>query len=180
METVAQRLARFIQTHVAALPSREPAGYTRDEPSQAANLGDIADMLKLPESQTLYPKQRVRIRRVRAPDGDLWYPEKNADVLLLGDSFSNIYSLDGMGWGEGAGFAEQLSYALQRPLDTITNNAGGSHVTRERLARDLARGKDRLAGKRLVLWQFAMRDLLSGDWKMVDLPATGAENVKEK
>jgi alginate O-acetyltransferase complex protein AlgJ len=75
-----------------------------------------------------------------------------------------------MGWGEGAGFAEQLSYHLRRPLDRIVINAGGSHTTRQQLRRELARGKDRLAGKRLVIWQFAMRDLMEGDWKLLPLP----------
>ncbi len=44
-------------------------------------------------------------------------------------------------------------------------------MTRQQLVRDLARGRDRLKGKRLVIWQFAMRDLLSGDWKLLDLPS---------
>ena len=80
-----------------------------------------------------------------------------------------------MNWGEAAGFGEQLSFYLQRPFDAIINNAGGSYVTRQQLVRDLARGKNRLRGKRLVIWQFAMRDLLSGDWKLLDLP-----DVKKK
>jgi alginate O-acetyltransferase complex protein AlgJ len=132
-------------------------------------------MLKLPAQQALYKKQQVTIQQVQTPDGEAVYPTRDADILLLGDSFSNIYSFGGMNWGEAAGFAEQLSYYLQRPFDAIINNAGGSYVTRQQLARDMARGKDRLRGKRLVIWQFAMRDLLSGDWKLLDLP-----DVKKK
>jgi alginate O-acetyltransferase complex protein AlgJ len=89
---------------------------------------------------------------------------------LLGDSYSNIFSLSGMGWGNGAGFAERLSYRLKRPLDKIVINDGGSYTTREELLREYARGKDRLKGKRLVIWEFAMRDLADGDWKRLDLP----------
>jgi alginate O-acetyltransferase complex protein AlgJ len=91
-------------------------------------------------------------------------------VLLLGDSFSNIYSQSGMGWGEGAGLAEQLSLALNCPLDRIVINAGGSYTTRQRLRAELLGGKNRLAGKRVVVYQFAVRDLLAGDWKLLDLP----------
>ena len=40
-------------------------------------------------------------------------------MLVLGDSFSNIYSLESMGWGDSAGFIEHLGYALARPLDRI-------------------------------------------------------------
>lgn len=168
MELSARELAGFIRGKVK-LPTRQRNAYRREE-QRVSNIGDIADMLKLPPAQTLFPKQTVTIHPVRTSDGELWYPERSADVLLLGDSFSNIYSLGGMNWGESAGLAEHLSFELQRPVDSITNNAGGSHVTRERLVKELKRGKNRLQGKRLLIWQFAMRDLLLGDWKILELP----------
>jgi alginate O-acetyltransferase complex protein AlgJ len=37
------------------------------------------------------------------------------------------------------------------------------------LNRDLARGRDRLAGKKLVVWEFAARELAFGDWKMIEM-----------
>ena len=37
------------------------------------------------------------------------------------------------------------------------------------LARELARGRDRLAGKKLVVWEFATRELAFGDWKLIEL-----------
>ena len=168
MDLAARELAKFIQSNVQ-LPPVENAGLIRKKQS-VSNLGDIVEMLKLPAGQTFYKKQQVQIRQVQTPDGEPLYPTRDADILLLGDSFSNIYSFREMKWGEAAGFGEQLSFYLQRPFDAIINNAGGSHVTRQQLMRDLARGKDRLRGKRLVIWQFAMRDLLSGDWKLLDLP----------
>jgi len=100
--------------------------------------------------------------------------------LLLGDSFTNIYAVrsafaqseDGvpLDWGESAGLAEQLSHHLGRPVDRIARNAGGSHSTRRDLARDLARGGDRLDGVRVVVWQFAVRELSHGDWPVIPLP----------
>jgi alginate O-acetyltransferase complex protein AlgJ len=105
-------------------------------------------------------------------DGEPWRPSRSADVLLLGDSFTNIYSLATMGWGEAAGFAEQLSHALQRPIDRIVQNDQAAHATRAMLARDLSSGDDRLAGKRVVVWQFAARELAAGDWKIIPLPPT--------
>lgn len=167
MELSARELARFIRAQVK-LEAPEPIEYTRLS-HEVSNGGDIAEMLKLPDNQKLFGKQKVRIHPIQE-DGEAWYPHRGADILLLGDSFSNIYSLEGMGWGESAGLAEQLSFELKRPVDSIINNAGGSHVTRERLSNELRRGKDRLRGKRLVIWQFAMRDLLIGDWKLLELP----------
>jgi alginate O-acetyltransferase complex protein AlgJ len=33
----------------------------------------------------------------------------------------------------------------------------------------LVRGKDRLAGKKVVVWQFASRELAVGNWKLLDM-----------
>lgn len=90
-------------------------------------------------------------------------------MLLLGDSFANIYALGSMGWGASAGLAEQLALALNRPVDAIRRNDAGAHATREMLALELARGCNRLAGKKVVVWEFAARELAQGDWKFLDL-----------
>lgn len=169
MELAARELAVFIGKNVQ-LPVRANIEYSMRS-RDVSNVGDIAEMLKLPPNQTRFRPQTVRVHPIYGDDGELWYPTRSADILLLGDSFCNIYSLGGMNWGEGAGFGEHLSFALKRPLDCIINNAGGSHVTRERLVKELARGRNRLKRKRLVIWEFAMRDLLSGDWKILKLPA---------
>jgi alginate O-acetyltransferase complex protein AlgJ len=106
-------------------------------------------------------------------------------VLLLGDSFSNVYSDRaafargaGLDWGSGAGLAEQLSFALGRPVDRIVRNDDGAFATRRELAAELARaaarGRDRLAGVRAVVWQFAERELAFGDWRPVELVAAPA------
>jgi alginate O-acetyltransferase complex protein AlgJ len=167
MEESARALSAFIRRHVE-LPPHPNEGYTRGT-AKVSNFGDIAEMLRLPAQQKWYARQQVSLQPVKTTDGELWYSQRDADILLLGDSFSNIYSFGAMNWGEAAGFGEQLSFHLQRPLDAIINNAGGSHVTRQLLARELARGKNRLRGKRLVVWEFSMRDLLIGDWKLIQL-----------
>jgi alginate O-acetyltransferase complex protein AlgJ len=167
VERTAQALATFITTNVT-LPPRDAENYTRRS-EHVSNLGDIALMLKLPETQRRFAKQRVLIHPVQTADGEDWYPRRSADILLLGDSFTNIYSLAGMGWGEAAGFAEQLSFALQRPLDRIAINAGGALASRQELSRELKRGRNRLRGKRLVIYEFAARDLAIGDWRMFEL-----------
>jgi alginate O-acetyltransferase complex protein AlgJ len=110
----------------------------------------------------------VTIRQVVTGNG-LWRPSKEADVLLLGDSFSNIFSFEAMGWGESAGFGEHLSFALRRPIDCILRNSDASFATREILSNELARGRDRLAGKKVVIWEFATRELSFGNWKLLDL-----------
>jgi alginate O-acetyltransferase complex protein AlgJ len=117
----------------------------------------------------LFTEEVVTIRPVAKAAGTPWQPELDAEILLLGDSFANIYSLEMMNWGAAAGLAEQLSHALQRPVDTILRNDEGAFATREILRRELAQGNDRLAGKKVVVWQFAVRELTVGDWKPLDM-----------
>ncbi len=163
MEFVAQRLADFLQLPATA-GSTLPSIIEREVVAR----GDIAAMLKLSKADKFFPPEKVTIRQVVTGNA-LWRPSKEADVLLLGDSFSNIFSFEAMGWGESAGFAEHLSFALRRPIDCILRNSDASFATREILSNELARGRDRLAGKKLVIWEFAARELSFGNWKLLDL-----------
>ncbi len=163
MELVAERLADFLQLPPAAA-STSPSIIEKEIVAR----GDIAAMLKLSRGDKFFPPETVTIRQV-AIGNALWRPSKEADVLLLGDSFSNIFSFEAMGWGESAGFAEHLSAALRRPIDCILRNSDASFATREILSNELARGRDRLAGKKLVVWEFAARELSFGNWKLLDL-----------
>ena len=57
------------------------------------------------------------------------------------------------------------SFYLDRDIDTILQNDSGSFATRKLLSRQLSREDDRLSGKKLVIWQFATRELSSGNWQ---------------
>jgi hypothetical protein len=168
MQAVAEHLTDFIDLH-AHLPNLAPVAFS-ERVQDVENLGDIAAMLHLPDKQTLFPPEMVIIREVIQPNGRSWQSETEADVLLLGDSYTNIYSLPEMNWGTGAGLAERLSFALQRNIDRLAQNDGGSHAVRQALYQELARGHDRLQGKRVVIWQFAERELAYGDWKQFPMP----------
>jgi hypothetical protein len=167
MATVAAKLASFIRESVS-LPSVGDPGY-QTETLSITNRGDLAAMMELPAGPRLLGNESVAVRQVITEGDMLWRIDTRADVLLLGDSFTNIYSLPAMGWGEAGGFAEHLSLALGRRLDTITRNDSGAWATRSLLAQELARGRDRLAGKRVVVWELASRELSLGDWRPVDL-----------
>jgi alginate O-acetyltransferase complex protein AlgJ len=167
MELAAEVVAACI-TGQTALPPVEPPGY-RVETAEVRQAGDLALMLDLPRARMAFPKETVWIRRVLGPDGSPWRPSPGADVIVLGDSFANIYSLASMGWGDAAGFAEHLSLVLQRPIDRLVRNDEGAFVTRELLAGN----PGRLAGTRAVVYQFATRELALGDWRVVDLERPG-------
>ena len=159
METAAAVASSVVST---ALPSVPDPGY-RVERAEIRGVGDVARMLDLPDSAALLQPEGVWVRRVLQPDGTLWRSSRDADILLLGDSFSNIYSLESMGWGTSAGFGEHLSLALRRPLDRLVQNDEGAFATRAMLQKDPAR----LQGKRVVLYQFAVRELAQGNWKVL-------------
>ena len=167
VQTVARELARFLERETP-LAERAPVAY-RTRTVRVSNQGDTAALLDLPPTQQRYPTEEVALLQPVTPDGQPWRPEPSAEVLLLGDSFTNIYSLAAMGWGAGAGLAEQLSVALDRPVDRLVQNDDGAFATRAALARELARGRDRLTGTRVVVYQFATRELTHGDWRLIDL-----------
>jgi alginate O-acetyltransferase complex protein AlgJ len=166
---VAQELARFLDRETP-LPERGPASLDASV-ARVSSAGDIVGLLDLPAEWSPYPAETAEVRRILTADGRPWTPDPTADVILIGDSFANIFSLEAMGWGTAAGLAEQLSFALGRPIDRLVQNANGAFASREALARELARGHDRLAGKRVVIYQFATRELTFGDWRLVDLDA---------
>jgi hypothetical protein len=165
METVAELIGGVIRDQGRLTATADP-GY-RVERLEVRNTGDVARMLDLPEDAALFPPEVVWLRRILNKDDSLWRSSRDADVLVLGDSFSNIYTLESMGWGTSAGFVEQLSYVLRRPIDRLVQNDQGAFATRQMLQRDPAR----LDGKRVVVYQFAARELMFGDWKVMPVPA---------
>lgn len=168
MERIARDLAKLVHD-VGALPSTQRTPL-HAVPQRVERVGDLVDMLKLPDEQEHFLPQSVIINQVQNGNGDAWEPSASADVLLLGDSFTNIFSLEGMGWGAAAGLGAQLALALQRPVDVIAQNDSGAFATRQALSRELTAGEDRLAGKRVVVWEFAARELSVGNWKRFTFP----------
>jgi alginate O-acetyltransferase complex protein AlgJ len=166
MQAVAAGLADYISDRLVDFSGNLSLQL---QPKRVVAKGDVARMVTLPERKSLYSGQEVTVHQVVTEDNVFWQPDNNSEILVLGDSFTNIYSLKGLGWGFGAGFAEHLSYALQHPLDLLARNDAGAYATREMLAIEFGRGRDRLSGKKLVIWQFAERELALGDWKDIQL-----------
>lgn len=165
MELAAAALAGLAR---ATAPLPPATDRFRAVTTEITALGDVAGMLKIPPERNIFTAETVPLRQVQ--DGTaVMRPDAKAEVLFLGDSFTNIYSLAPMGWGDGAGLVEHLALALGLPVDAITRNDAGSFATREMLAKELQRGNDRLAGKKLVIWEFAARELAWGDWKILPM-----------
>jgi len=137
-------------------------------PMQVACNGDLYDMLGLPDYlRAPLPRQSVAVQQVVDASGRPIDADMQSPVVLLGDSFTNIYSLADMGWGDHAGLGEQLALRLDRPVDVIALNDGGVNTARG----NLARRPDALSGKRVVIWQFAARDLVlkNREWQIIEI-----------
>jgi hypothetical protein len=160
MELAAKALADWIR---ASVPLQGPEKIWQRKERQVEGMGDLARMLELPSGQRLFPSQKVTVRPVSG-----WRPDPSAEVLILGDSYTNVYSRSDLGWGTGAGLAEQLAFHLRRPVDRLALNAGGAWASRQALARELAAGRDRLAGKKVVVVEFSARELSFGEWRRID------------
>ena len=170
METVAAALARFLIVNGVQSPSPTPASAARRwraADKTVARVGDVTDMLGLPEGQTLFVPQTETIHEVHDAQDKLFEPSEQGELLLLGDSFTNVFNLEQMGWGAAAGFGAHLARALGRDVDVLAQNDAGAHATRQLLFNALSGGEDRLAGKKVVVWEFASRELAVGDWKPI-------------
>jgi alginate O-acetyltransferase complex protein AlgJ len=162
------RVARQLADHLQGTPWQMGSTgvlYVRRRVA-VENMGDIGVMLRLPAGQELFDRERVETERVLTATGESWRSQPGSEILLLGDSFSNIYSQAELGWGAGAGLAEQLSFHLQRPVEKIALNAGGAYASRQMLRRQSLTSRNPLRGKKVVVYQFAVRELAMGDWRL--------------
>jgi SGNH hydrolase-like domain, acetyltransferase AlgX len=127
--------------------------------------GDLIEILRAPAIERAVDPETVECLQVvdsnaRTPYRDA--PE--AELLVLGDSFLRIYEQDEPGV---AGFIAHLARELGQPLSSIVNDGGASTLVRQELARRPAL----LMNKRLVIWEFAERDIRYGTegWRIVPL-----------
>jgi len=171
MHAAARALQAFLDVHVPSLPVGQTP-YRTAAPESIEHRGDLAVMLASEEAARYGMNESIQHQAVEGPDGVPWTPDPSGRLMVLGDSFANIFELEGMGWGAHGGLAAWLSLLLQQPVDAITQNGDGAHATRLRLIQALERGEDRLAGKSVVIFAFAARELSLGDWKpALALPA---------
>jgi alginate O-acetyltransferase complex protein AlgJ len=165
MHSVARLIADALSDVV-----RGRSGQNADvEPRDISAVGDTAQMLDLPSSSPFLSPQAVQIEEVCGADASSWQPDRKSPILILGDSYTNIYSMRELGWGESAGLAEQLSRRLGFDVDKLARNDAGARSAREMLAAEMARNPDWLESKKVVVWVMAAREFTRGDWSHVAL-----------
>ena len=127
--------------------------------------GDLVEMLQVPQiERALEPESLACLQVVQSDTGTPYRDRPESEVLILGDSFLRIYEQDEPG---AAGFIAHLARELGQPLTSIVNDGGASTLVRQ----ELARRPTLLLNKRLVIWEFAERDIRYGTegWQIVPL-----------
>lgn len=158
--TIAERVAQLEPT------LRQARTSLPNTPRQVAGDGDLVRLLRLPAAAELDPEV-VEVQALRDSESAIG---RGGAVLLLGDSFTGVFSRPELGWGRGAGLGEQLARELGAKVDVVTVNAGGARGSRERLLAELAADPTRLDAVRVVVWQFANREIVSGSWPVLPVP----------
>jgi len=155
--------------HVAARIGRRPGGLEVNRVFLAGqSRGDLVGMLDLPRPEAIFPEEKTTLTRLLdRRTGRPLESDPDSPVVLLGDSFVNIYEDPGLGFGQaageegasriGAGFASHLAAALGLRLHVIAINGEGATGVRREFA---ALSAESLERKEHVIWVIASRDLL--------------------
>jgi hypothetical protein len=128
--------------------------------------GDLVEMLHAQPIERALEPENLACLQVLEPDTKTPYRDApESEVLILGDSFLRIYEKDEPG---SAGFIAHLARELAQPLTSIVNDGGASTLVRQ----ELAHRPKLLTNKKLVIWEFAERDIRFGaeGWQIVRVP----------
>ncbi|MEM9479787.1 MAG: hypothetical protein AAGA58_09060 [Verrucomicrobiota bacterium] len=167
MERVAEILAEEVKSRswFAEVEADSPKFEVVE--SEREHIGDLVEQLGLPEGSELYSPEGVVVRRVLDKEtGEPVKSDEGAEVVLLGDSFTNIFHDASIGFGEnaeeeakpiGAGLAQHLASKLGSAIDVIARNGSASTAVRKDFAR---RFDDEVRAKKIVIWTVAARDVL--------------------
>lgn len=162
MRLAAREIASVVEGKLKSGSGR--AGAVAGERLRMAHSGDLAEMLD--EGSKSFQEVELEI-----PIGVVQNDEK-ASVVLLGDSFVNIYDERGLGFDDenderiGAGFAAHLSANLGASIHSIAINGDGATGVRREFA---SLPDDKVRSKEVVVWVLSARDLL-----LAELPARRA------
>jgi len=136
------------------------ATFAEGESRDVASAGDLVEKLDLPDGSAAFSDEVAEgVTQVLGTDGEpVSIYDTASPVVLLGDSFTNIFSDEKMAWGGHAGFAQHLSKELGMTIDTIAQNGQASTGVRKTLA-SRPGAVESMKKKNVVVWAIAARDL---------------------
>ena len=152
----------------------------RTEVVESKHVGDLVEKLDLPMAGDLFSEELATLTRVLdAETGQSVASDRESPIVVLGDSFVNVFDDPSLGFAVGsppreevdagrcsAGFAQHLAMRLKRSLDVIAVNGEASTGVRAQFAR---RSDDEVRAKKAVIWVIAARDLFLSETPATDL-----------
>jgi len=162
-----ERAARLVARRLTELGWAQKGRVEYEVRSTAVRrTGDLIRMLQSPAIERAVRAEEVVCQQVIRKDaGELYRDGAEAEVLVLGDSFTRIYQQDAP---MSAGFSAHLARELNHPVMSLVNDGGGSTLGRQELRANPAM----LEGRKVVIWEFVERDIGLGlhGWQRVALP----------
>lgn len=162
-----QLAAKKILEQLKELPwvKAQPKVAMKTEETALEFHGDLASALPNPPGKP----ERVTARFISLADvsGNQPLPNaKESPIILLGDSHNLVFHSGGDMHATAAGLPDQLAFELGFPLDVVAVKGSGATPAR----RNLARRKDNLVGRKLVIWCFSAREFTEGQgWAKVQV-----------
>ena len=141
---------------VASVPKEQRQATIQTQSAPLKVQGDLAPPGTPPEV--------LQARFITQTGGEAIPPSKSSPIVLLGDSHNLVFHAGGVMHATGAGLPDQMSYEFGFPMDVVAVMGSGATPAR----RSLARRKDNLSGKKLVVWCFSSREFTQGQgWELV-------------
>lgn len=164
VEVASSALAEYLGGHIDLAPAA-PAGLTR-RPVPFDFQGDLERLLGLGSLPTRFAREHVEVQQVLDASGKPFEASlAEADILLLGDSYSIVYTT-APGIAGGAGLAEQLAFHLDRPVRRLAKL--GANALSDRVGW-LRSDRSLLEGKKLVIYEVTARAFATVDWQAATL-----------
>ncbi len=167
MRLAAAGLAEYLAGRTA-LPERPPAGLRRRTIRHELE-GDQTRLLGTGFDGPILPGEEVALDEIVGL-GERPYSVSapgESDLLLLGDSYSLIFSA--LPGGPSASFAEQLAFALDRPVRRSAKVAANNLADRVHWLRH---DPSLLAGVRVVVYEVTARAFAAADWSAASLESS--------
>lgn len=163
IQIAAVEIAAAAQKSLAAAASPAPEAYT----VESADITITGDLWTLAGSGGA--KETIRIETVKKA-GAVPASDETSPVVLLGDSHTLFLSAGGDMQAAGAGLPEHLARALGMPVEVIGVKGSGAGPSRLAFARKAMSKPGWLAGKKVVVYCLASRELTEATgvaWKKI-------------
>ena len=160
--------ARAIVEHLKGRPWMLAAKQTfQTETKTVSFRGDLAKARGAEMSETF---------SVRAAADDAKTVDSSSPVLLMGDSHCLVFHAGDDMLGTNFGLVDQLAIELGMPIDLLGIRGSGATTARVSLMQRTKGDSNYLAGKKLVIWCFSVREFTEAQgWRNVPIVQAAAK-----